>query len=61
MIYFEDRRTQQPEPEPTRKSPEEGGPTRPAIDRPQLPDELSRRLKNVDKDRAKNYGQRSGQ
>jgi hypothetical protein len=57
----DDRLTRRSTPEPTRKSGDESGPTKPDIERPTLPDELLKRMRKVDPDRAKNYRQRSGQ
>ncbi len=56
-----DRTTRRAEPEPTRKLGDDGGPGKPDIDRPKAPNELLRRMKNVDPDQAKKYRQRSGQ
>jgi hypothetical protein len=60
MIKIEERRTIPITPEPTRKLGDESGPTAPKIERPSG-NELLRRMKNVDPDRAKKYRQRSGQ
>lgn len=59
MINFD--RIQREAPEPDRKLGDEGGPNKPKIDRPSAPNELLRRMKNVDPDQAKKYRQRSGQ
>lgn len=60
MIHF-DRTTRRLDPEPERKSGDEGGPSSPKIERPAAPNELLRRMKNVDPDQAKKYRQRSGE
>jgi len=55
-------RKQAPQPaEPSRKLGDESGPSKPDIERPTAPNELLRRMKNVDPDQAKKYRQRSGQ
>lgn len=48
-------------PEPARKSRDEGGPTKPDVQKPSEPNELLRRMRKVDPDQAKKYRQRSGQ
>lgn len=57
----DDRLTRRPERETERKTGDDSGPTKPDIERPTLPDELLKRMRKVDPDRAKNYRQRSGQ
>jgi hypothetical protein len=55
-------RQQAPKPAaPDRKLGDDSGPSKPDLDRPTLPNELLRRMKNVDPDQAKKYRQRSGQ
>jgi hypothetical protein len=55
-------RKQAPQPaEPQRKLGDDTGPSKPDIERPTAPNELLRRMKNVDPDQAKKYRQRSGQ
>lgn len=55
-------RQQAPRPaEPERKLGDEGGPSKPDIGRPTAPNELLKRMKNVDPDQAKKYRQRSGE
>jgi hypothetical protein len=49
------------DPQPERKLGDEGGPAKPDVKRPEGPNELLRRMKNVDPDQAKKYRQRSGQ
>ncbi|MBS1720610.1 MAG: ubiquitin-like protein UBact [Armatimonadetes bacterium] len=44
-----------------RKLGDESGPSGPEVNKPKSDNELMRRLKKVDPDRAKNYRQRSGQ
>ena len=61
MIKVEDRLTKPITPEPTRKLGDESGPSAPKVTRPDGGNELLRRMKNVDPDRAKKYRQRSGQ
>lgn len=56
-----DRLTRPMEPEPSRKLGDEGGPNKPDVKRPEGPNDLMRRMKNVDPDQAKKYRQRSGQ
>ncbi len=56
-----DRKQAPQSPEPQRKLGDESGPSKPDIDRPAAPNELLRRMKNVDPDQAKKYRQRSGQ
>lgn len=48
-------------PEPERKLGDESGPSKPDLKKPALPNELLRRMKNVDPDQAKKYRQRSGE
>lgn len=54
-------RLQKPQPEPDRKPGEDGGPSKPTVRKPGGPNELLRRMKNVDPDAAKKYRQRSGE
>lgn len=55
-------RQQAPRPiQPDRKLGDDSGPSKPDIDRPTVPNELLKRMKNVDPDQAKKYRQRSGQ
>ncbi len=56
-----DRTTRPREAEPERKLGDEGGPSKPDLKKPSAPDELLRRMRNVDPDQAKKYRQRSGQ
>lgn len=56
-----DRITRPAEPTPERKLGDDEGPSKPKIDRPSAPNELLRRMKNVDPDQAKKYRQRSGE
>jgi len=56
-----DRLTRPTSPDPVRHGDEDGGPSKPGIDRPKLPNELMKRMKKVDPDQAKKYRQRSGQ
>ncbi|MBL8049010.1 MAG: ubiquitin-like protein UBact [Chthonomonas sp.] len=56
-----DRRTMPGMPEPERKLGDESGPSKPDLKKPALPNELLRRMKNVDPDQAKKYRQRSGE
>jgi hypothetical protein len=60
-MIFAERTTRPLEPEPERKSGDEGGPNKPDVKRPAAPNELLRRMRNVDPDQAKKYRQRSGQ
>lgn len=60
MIYAD--RQQAPRPsKPERKLGDDGGPSKPDIGRPSVPNELLKRMKNVDPDQAKKYRQRSGE
>jgi hypothetical protein len=61
MIVQSDRLTRPGAPEPDRKSGEDGGPSKPDLRKPALPNELLKRMKNVDPDQAKKYRQRSGE
>lgn len=61
MTWQADRTTRPLNPEPERKSGDEGGPSKPDIKRPGAPNELLRRMKQVDPEQAKKYRQRSGQ
>lgn len=55
-------RQQSPRPsEPERKLGDDSGPSKPDIGRPTVPNELLKRMKNVDPDQAKKYRQRSGE
>jgi hypothetical protein len=56
-----DRTTRPSEPTPERKLGDDEGPNKPKIERPTAPNELIRRMRNVDPDQAKKYRQRSGQ
>jgi hypothetical protein len=56
-----DRMTKPASPEPERRLDDGGGPTKPDVGRPSVPNELLKRLKRVDPDQAKKYRQRSGQ
>ncbi|MCW5937303.1 MAG: ubiquitin-like protein UBact [Fimbriimonadaceae bacterium] len=47
--------------EPSRKTGDDEGPTKPDIGRPDAPNELLKRMKRVDPEQAKKYRQRSGQ
>lgn len=47
-------------PEPARKFGDDSGPSAPKVERPNN-NELLKRMRNVDPDRAKKYRQRSGQ
>jgi hypothetical protein len=60
MISAE-RTTRRIDPEPQRKQGDEDGPSKPDVGRPKAPNELLRRMRNVDPDQAKKYRQRSGQ
>ncbi|MCU0317602.1 MAG: ubiquitin-like protein UBact [Fimbriimonadaceae bacterium] len=60
MIHA-DRTTKPVEPQPDRKLNDEGGPSKPDLNRPSAPNELLKRMKNVDPDQAKKYRQRSGE
>lgn len=61
MIFEADRTTRPLMPEPERKAGDEGGPSKPNLKKPASPNELLRRMRNVDPDQAKRYRQRSGQ
>ena len=56
-----DRITRPQEPEKKTGSPDESGPNRPTIDRPSGDNELLKRLRKVDPNKAERYRQRSGQ
>lgn len=56
----EDRMTRPMPLTPDRKSPDEGGPGKPDVQRPDTR-ELLKRMKRVDPDAARRYRQRSGQ
>lgn len=60
MIRVEERRTIPMTPEPARKLGDDSGPSAPKVERPNT-NELLKRMRNVDPDRAKKYRQRSGQ
>jgi hypothetical protein len=60
MIQAE-RRTERVPEEPERKLGDDSGPNKPEIGKPAAPNELLRRLRNVDPDQAKRYRQRSGE
>ncbi len=61
MTLFADRTLRRQPNEPEKNFGDEGEPKRPDIERPSIPNELLKRLKNVDPDQAKKYRQRSGQ
>jgi len=56
-----DRLTRPTTPEPDRKGMDDSGPSKPNLKRPTAPNELLKRMRNVDPDQAKKYRQRSGQ
>ncbi|HRJ27722.1 MAG TPA: ubiquitin-like protein UBact [Fimbriimonadaceae bacterium] len=56
-----DRTTRRLTEEPERKHADEDGPQKPDLKKPAGPNELLKRMKNVDPDQAKKYRQRSGQ
>lgn len=56
-----DRLKRQTPSEPDRKTGDDSGPSKPDIRKPSAPNELFKRMKNVDPDQAKKYRQRSGQ
>jgi hypothetical protein len=56
-----DRLTRPRPAEPDQRRTEDGGPSTPDVDRPTAPDDLMRRLKNVDPKQAEKYRQRSGE
>ena len=56
-----DRLTRPSPAEPDQRRTEDGGPSAPDVDRPTAPDDLMRRLKNVDPKQAEKYRQRSGE
>ena len=56
-----DRTTRPDDPTPERKRAEDEGPSRPDVGQPKAPNELLRRMRNVDPDQAKKYRQRSGE
>lgn len=58
---MDERTTRRSEPEPTRKFGDDSGPSRPDVKKPTAPNELLKRMRRVDPDRAKKYRQRSGQ
>ncbi len=60
MTYADRKQAPMPS-EPQRKLGDDGGPSKPDIGRPTAPNELLKRMKNVDPDQAKKYRQRSGQ
>jgi hypothetical protein len=62
MLNLNPDRIQKPSPNsPDRKAEPTDNPTKPDIEKPSTPNELLRRLRNVDPDKAKKYRQRSGQ
>lgn len=61
LFTGEDRLTRPTAPDPGKKLGDEGGPSRPDIQKPDGGNELLRRMKKVDPDQAKRYRQRSGQ
>lgn len=60
-MIFADQPTRRREAEPERKLGDDSGPSKPDIGRPSKPNELLKRMKNVDPDQAKKYRQRSGE
>ena len=56
-----DRIQRREQAEPERKLGDDDGPSKPGIDRPKVPNELLKRMKDIDPDQAKKYRQRSGQ
>ncbi|MCW5941844.1 MAG: ubiquitin-like protein UBact [Fimbriimonadaceae bacterium] len=60
-IRAEERLTRPLAPEGDRKSPDQPGPARPDVQKPDGGNELLRRMKKIDPDQAKRYRQRSGQ
>lgn len=61
MILKADRTLRREGAEPERKLGDDDGPSKPNVDRPKAPNELLRRMKQVDPDQAKKYRQRSGE
>ena len=61
LFRGDDRLTRPMTREPERKLGDDGGPSKPDIQRPDGGNELLRRMKKVDPDQAKKYRQRSGQ
>jgi hypothetical protein len=61
LISGQDRLTRPLNPSPERKLGDEGGPTKPDVQKPEGGNELLRRMKKVDPDQAKRYRQRSGE
>ncbi|MBS1724022.1 MAG: ubiquitin-like protein UBact [Armatimonadetes bacterium] len=47
--------------EPERKRGDEDGPSKPGVDQPKAPNELLKRMRQIDPDKARKYRQRSGQ
>ncbi len=60
-MTYADRQTKPKPAEPDRKLGDDYGPSKPDIGRPTAPNELLKRMRNVDPDQAKKYRQRSGQ
>ncbi|MCE9560134.1 MAG: ubiquitin-like protein UBact [Armatimonadetes bacterium] len=56
-----DRQVNPGQPEPEKKLGDDSGPSKPDLKKPAMPNELLRRMKNVDPDQAKKYRQRSGE
>jgi len=61
MTVNVERTLRREQPEPDRRLGDDDGPSKPGIDRPKVPSELLKRMKNIDPDQAKKYRQRSGQ
>lgn len=61
MIFSAERPVRRRESEPQRKLGDDSGPSKPEVDRPGAPNELLKRMKNIDPDQAKKYRQRSGE
>lgn len=60
-IRLDDRMTRRITPEPNKKHGDDSAPKRPDVERPDGGNELIKRMKQIDPDRAKKYRQRSGQ
>ncbi|MDK3157013.1 ubiquitin-like protein UBact [Kamptonema cortianum] len=60
-MTFADRQTKPRQTEPERKLGDDSGPSKPDISKPTVPNELLKRMRNVDPDQAKKYRQRSGE
>jgi len=61
LISGQDRLTRPLNPGTERKLGDEGGPSKPDVQKPDGGNELLRRMKKVDPDQAKRYRQRSGE